>query len=356
MSGVKNQSTLFTNTTPSIVSSNRILYTASSFARSSLLHLQEIGELKALKPHVSKRSGLASYLFLTVISGTGSLNYNGKEYSLQPSDCVFIDCSVPYSHRTGMFSATSSSGFNRLTSSARQGESIRSEEKGSELWTLRWIHFNGPMMESIYSKYCERGGRPVFSPSDINLSTDSEYKDLGDASSEGTEDMAEVEKSTDQDYNVRVNSIWTNLMGVASGSDYMRDMLINQELSTLLTFLMEQSWHPEDQEAAPKRSLIAPVKDYLDANYNLKITLDELADRFYINKYYLSKSFKAQYGVSINQYLLNVRITKAKQLLRFSDKSIEEIGLECGFNTANYLSFKFKEVEGINPSEFREKW
>lgn len=50
-------------TSKDIVSSNRILYTASLFARSSLLHLQEIGSLKAIQSHTSKREGLASYIF-----------------------------------------------------------------------------------------------------------------------------------------------------------------------------------------------------------------------------------------------------------------------------------------------------
>ena len=97
------------------VSSDRVIYTASSFARNSLLYLQEIGELKALMEHTSSRSDLQSYLFFTVVSGSGSLIYGEKEYEIQPSSCVFIDCRKPYSHTTGI----------------------------DDLWTLRWIHFYG---------------------------------------------------------------------------------------------------------------------------------------------------------------------------------------------------------------------
>ena len=68
----------FTNNASSIVTSNRILYTPSSFARSSLLHLQEIGELEARRAHTSSRSGLQSFLFFTVVSGSGTLSYNDK--------------------------------------------------------------------------------------------------------------------------------------------------------------------------------------------------------------------------------------------------------------------------------------
>ena len=83
-----------------VVDSNRILHTPSVFARSSLLHLQEIGELTALRPHVSSRDGLSSYLFFTVVSGEGSLEYGGKKFSLGAGDCVFIDCQFSYSHTT----------------------------------------------------------------------------------------------------------------------------------------------------------------------------------------------------------------------------------------------------------------
>jgi len=232
-----------------------------------------------------------------VDSGSGSLEYNREIYEMNVGDCVFIDCSSSYSHSTD-----------------------------DDLWSLKWCHFNGPELALIYEKYLERGGRPVFHPS----------------SKVNSEEMM---------------SVWIDLFDVAKSDDYMRDMLINQHLSKLLTLIMSESWHPEDKELLPtKRSVIVPVKEYLDLNYNEKITLDGLADLFFVNKYYLTKSFKEQYGISINNYLLNTRITKAKQMLRFSDESIEGIGLKCGLGSPQYFSSKFKEVEGVSPRMYREQW
>lgn len=285
---------LFSNNKSSIVTSNRILYTPSSFARTSLLHLQEIGELEAKKSHTSSRSNLSSFLFFTVVSGSGSLSYQGKEYILSPGSVVFIDCHNPYSHTTDP----------------------------DNLWTLRWVHFYGPTMGSVYNKYCERGGRPVFTPED----------------------------------SAPFFSVWENLFSTAGSADYMRDMLINQHLSTLLTLVMSESWHPEDATTAKKKASVADVKEYLDRNYAEKITLDGLATHFYINKYYLTKVFKEQYGQSITAYLLNIRITKAKQLLRFSEKSVEEIGMEVGLGAPHYFSQTFKSVEGVPPSVYRKQW
>ena len=310
---------LFTDSNTPVVDSNRILYTATSFARSSLLHLQEIGELHAKKSHTSKRSGLQSYLFFTVLSGSGTLIYNDKGYELRKGSCVFIDCNSPYSHTTDE----------------------------NNLWTLRWIHFYGPTMSSIYQKYCERGGRSVFSLASSG-STDSSNQEQKSENTEKSEGMEKLD---------RIASVWSSLFTTAGSDDYMRDMLINQHLSTLLTLIMSESWHPEDQEDLPKKRMqLIAVKEWIDENYGSKITLDQLSHDFFINKYYLSKSFKEQYGVSISNYLLSVRITKAKQLLRFSDKTVEEIGIECGLGAPHYFSQRFKEVEGVPPSKYREQW
>ena len=285
--------TTYFPSTPTIVDSNRILYTASPFARSALLHLQEVGSLTALQPHTSSRSDLPSYLFFTVVSGTGALSYQGKNYNLESGSCVFIDCNLPYSHTTD-----------------------------TSLWTIRWIHFNGPAMNSIYQKYCDRGGRPVFTAA----SSDIVYK------------------------------IHEGIMSTAASGDYMRDMIINQLLSSLLVEIMKESWHPEEKRHASKRASVLEVKEWIDQHYAESITLDSLAETFFINKYYLSKTFKAQFGQTINSYLTMVRITHAKQMLRFTDETIDEIGEAVGITPARYLSEVFSSVEGVSPSVYRKQW
>lgn len=284
----------FTNNKSKIVDSDRVLYTASPFARSSLFHLQEIGRLEALKPHVSSRSDLQSYLFIIVENGSGMLKYNGREYELTKGSCVFIDCRKPYSH----------------------------QPDPDDLWTLSWCHFYGPTVASIYNKYCERGGRPSFEPSDTRPFADV----LGD------------------------------LISLSKSSEHMRDMLINEKLSTLLRLIMAESWHPEDKALPVKKASVLEVKTYLDENYESKISLDSLCAKFFISKHYLTHSFKEQFGMTITSYLLSVRITHAKQLLRFTNKSVEEIGYEVGIGAPHYFSRVFKEVEGVSPTVYREQW
>lgn len=80
------------NPQSSSVTSSRILYTPSTFARTSLLHLQEVGSLQAIHPHTSTRTNLTSFLCFVVLSGNGTLTYEGTTYELSAGDCVFIDC------------------------------------------------------------------------------------------------------------------------------------------------------------------------------------------------------------------------------------------------------------------------
>ena len=280
--------------TSPIVSSDRVLYTQTPYAKSELLYLQEIGSLQAEQPHTSSRTHLSSYLFFCVKSGFGELDYQGKKHKLTAGDCVFIDCQQPYSHSTD-----------------------------TKLWSLSWIHFSGVTMKNIYQKYQERGGRPVFHPENVAVFT-------------------ELHKS---------------LFTLASSDDYIRDMRINSGLNELLVLLMNESWHPADRsDAILKKQNLEPIRDYLETHYTEKVSLDALADQFFISKFYLTRVFKEQYGVSINTYVLNLRITKAKQMLRFTDKKLEDIGYQCGLGAPHYFSRIFKQVEGITPSEFREKW
>jgi AraC-like DNA-binding protein len=277
-----------------LVNAKRIIYTPSGFARTNLLHLQETGELEALKPHTSSRKNLISYLFLLVLKGSGTLTCDGIRYELSAGDCAFIDCRKAYSHRSS-----------------------------PQTWTLKWVHFYGSNMKGIYEKYAERGGRTVFRPDNP--------KDF--------EDLLE------------------QLFDIAGSADYIRDMRICEKLTTLLTLLMAESWHPENKiHIGSKRQSLQNVKDYLDQHYREKITLDHLAGTFFINKFYLARIFKEQFGVPINGYLAQVRITHAKQLLRFGGLTIEETGRECGFDEPAYFTRVFKKVEGITPGEFRRMW
>ena len=278
------------------VDSQRILYTPSPFARESLLHLQEVGTLRALQPHTSRREDLRSFLCFLVEEGEGRLSWQGEEISLYRGDVVFLDCRRGSAHSTGL--------------------------PGRPLWRLKWCHFDGPTMVSIYDKYCQRGGGPVIRGGD----------------------------------SVRYSRMLDELYAIAASNDYIRDMRINEKLGQLLTVLMETSWNKEARVQEPRKMDIRRIRSYLDEHFREKITLEAVAARFYVDKHYLARRFKAEYGTTVTQYIHHLRITEAKWMLRFTDKTVERIGLECGAGELTYFSRLFKKLEGMSPTEYRSHW
>ena len=177
-------------------------------------------------------------------------------------------------------------------------------------------------MSAVFEKYRERGGKPAFHPEKPQAFSD----------------------------------MLSELYTLAASADYIRDMRINEKLGALLTLLMEQSWHPEDGTLSKKRMELEKIKEFLDEHFTEKITLDELSEQFFINKYYLTRIFKDTYGSTISHYVLAKRITRAKQLIRVSDMTMDEIAETVGMNDANDFSRAFRKVEGISPTEYQKQW
>lgn len=98
------------------------------------------------------------------------------------------------------------------------------------------------------------------------------------------------------------------------------------------------------------------VKEFLDKNYRDKVLLDDIASRFYISKYHLSREFKRVYGITIIDYLTIKRINHAKEQLRFTKDSIENIAADSGYPDASYFNKVFQKIEGMTGSEYRKKW
>ncbi len=100
--------------------------------------------------------------------------------------------------------------------------------------------------------------------------------------------------------------------------------------------------------------VVLKVIDYLNTHYSNKVTLDFLSNSFYISKGTLIYNFNKFMGCSPIDYLLNVRLTKAKELLLSSKKNIGEISEECGFSSANYFGLIFKQKENLSPANYKK--
>ena len=93
---------------------------------------------------------------------------------------------------------------------------------------------------------------------------------------------------------------------------------------------------------------------YLQTHIHESVSLEELAQRFFMSRSYLTRSFRNVTGFSVVEYMTYIRIQKAQQLLRESDRSITEIAGLCGFGNITYFEKVFKTTTGHTPVQYRK--
>ncbi|TBL75788.1 response regulator transcription factor [Paenibacillus thalictri] len=99
---------------------------------------------------------------------------------------------------------------------------------------------------------------------------------------------------------------------------------------------------------------IEEVKDYLDKHYHEDVSLPALSEQFHFSTQYISKKFKETYGITVVAYLTDLRMDKAKALLKSTALSIADIAGQLGYDDENYFSKVFKKQVGMSPFPYRK--
>lgn len=287
--------------TSEVTNTKRVIYTPSTFTKKHFFYIQEAGYLKSLKPHLSKRNNLKSFLFMIVLSGSGTVTYTPRngissshnvKVNATTGDCFFIDCTNEYTH-------------------------ISSE---CDPWELLWIHFHGPQADAYYQYFLEH-----------------------------------------QNWHFRciyLEDLISNIQAILKSHENRTDdtdIMCANYITNILTLISTNTGNLKNTFSELSQKLHS-VTMYLDEHYTEDISLDSLSEQFFISKYYLSREFKKEYGTTIIQYILAKKITRAKELLRYSNASIEEIASLCGIDDASYFNKVFKKLEGCTASEYRKRW
>ncbi|MBB2182620.1 response regulator [Lachnospiraceae bacterium MD1] len=125
-------------------------------------------------------------------------------------------------------------------------------------------------------------------------------------------------------------------------------------LNWFLDKVMEASRNITLKKKEQVSGTIAKAKLFIKENYHKDISLDDVSRSVDISPYYFSKLFKDEAKVNFIDYLTNIRIEKAKELLLNRDFSIKNICMEIGLRDPNYFSRIFKKQVGLTPTEYRE--
>lgn len=126
---------------------------------------------------------------------------------------------------------------------------------------------------------------------------------------------------------------------------------LREELTNGLSGVLRQ-WkaHLEEQERRPVQEAIL----YIRRNYAEKITLENAAAASGFNANYFSDLFKRETGRSFTDYLVEVRMDAAKELLRDSSKAVYEVAEAVGYKDSKFFSQQFTKTVGIKPTEYRK--
>ena len=99
---------------------------------------------------------------------------------------------------------------------------------------------------------------------------------------------------------------------------------------------------------------VLETKEYIDKNYaDQNTTLSSVAEHVCLSPNHFSTIFSQECKTTFIEYLTYVRIEKAKQLIKNTDKKGYDIAYECGFSDPHYFSYIFKKNTGLTPREFK---
>jgi AraC-like DNA-binding protein len=128
---------------------------------------------------------------------------------------------------------------------------------------------------------------------------------------------------------------------------YMEILIIRLMRNTALSV-------PQEPQVVSGNRQCAAIRRYIDLHFKEPLTLEQLAEEAHMNKYYLSHTFKREYGVSPINYMTHKRIEESKYLLAETDLSMSHIAQLLGFSSLSYFSQVFRRTQDASPMEYRQ--
>ena len=270
----------------------RLINTASLTSRRNLLYVQEAGHFKTEPPYFTERANLESFLIFYTLAGSGTIRTKNESFRLEKEKAFLINCMDHHYYEC-----------------PRGG-----------MWEFLWIHFNGTCAYGFYDEFVKSGAVPVSVAYTRSLEEDMKM-------------VIRLVEKKNAHYELLASRCITNIlteMILAGGKD------------------------EEGKEALP--SFIGTVLRIAENRFTEELRLEEMASEAGVSMYHLSREFKRLVGVPFSEYIVLKRINHAKELLRYTDASVEEVAYRSGFNYTSHFTSMFRKYEGVTPLKFRKSW
>lgn len=270
----------------------RLIITASNVAKSIYFYIQEAGYFKTSDSYFTERKNLNSFLIVYTISGNGRLKYQGCSYSLSAGQCFYINCMEHHYYET-----------------ARNSD-----------WEFLWVHLNGSSALGYYEEFVKNGFKTV-----------------------------QIQDTFFMESTLR------RILALNQKRNASTEVLTSSLITNILTELLVQTITFDAQTIFMPGYIKNVLKD-IDQNFKSPLSLDELAGRHGVSKFHLSKEFKKYTGTTVNEYIIANRLSYAKELLKYSNDSVNEIAYKIGMNHVSHFINLFKNRENTTPLAYRKEW
>lgn len=255
-------------------------------------HIGSVGLHTFGSSYWMKRKGVDNYLFHFVRGGDGVLQYEGKQYSLKEGDMYILRCKNYHELKTGK------SGF----------------------FQQYFFYFTGDFASDYYDICYENG--------------------------------FEVVNAKNPEYVTRLmEKLFLCAKTMSKSNNLIATNTIFEIFAELAINISSDKSTVEEEIHQP---LISQAIEYIETNSHKKISIDDLAQMAHLSGAHFIRMFKKHTGVTPYDYILRVRINKAKGWLQNTDATINRISFETGFSSPNHFVEKFKSIVGVTPNVFRK--
>lgn len=270
----------------------RFINTPSVTARQIFFYVQEVGYFKTAAPYFTERANLNSFLLFYTISGKGRLEYGGTNYYLLPGSVALINCMDHHYY-----------------------ECLSGQE-----WEFLWLHFNGVTALGYYQELIRNGFRIL----------------------------------TEMDPFFMESSM-RRILALTQKKDVHSEIIVSDLINRLLTqILITNSSQNLDLGFMPP--YLQSALHEIEKHYAEPLSLDSLSAMLHLSKYHFAREFKRYLGVPFYRYLVMTRLNHAKEVLKYTDQSVEQVAFSNGFHQVSQFIILFKKYEQMTPLQYRKEW
>jgi two-component system, response regulator YesN len=133
----------------------------------------------------------------------------------------------------------------------------------------------------------------------------------------------------------------------------LKKYLTIDDLQSYVLHIVKATIQTKPTDASTTADIVAKIKQHVETHYSEDVSLQVISEKFFIDKYQLSRLFKKRFGVNYWPYVTKIRMEKAAELLRNTDQKMNQIAVKIGYSDESHFSSAFKKHFGVSPKEYK---